>query len=388
MLRQSATVLLVSLLLTACDGSNNSSNNNAATELNPYADYSSELYDGTENWLCRPDIQDENNVCMRDISATIVFADGTTQLEENPIAQGQGVDCFYVYPTVSLDETDNADLVPGREISTTFSQASRYRSVCELHAPMYRQITIAALFAGKFGDSDLANIAYGDVVDAFKRFVANAEGRGFILIGHSQGTSHLTRLIQEEVETSSYLAERMIAAHLIGIPVALPNDAEVGATFESTPPCTFDEEINCFVNYSAFRDSEPPVEGQALFGLTASADTRAACTHPVDLGAGQLNLDAYFLANDQLQPYANPAESTPIDTPFVKVPGLLVGECIERDGKGYLEITQNADPDDPRVDDVGNDFIPGWGLHLIDIPLAQGDLVRLAQKQADTWLDR
>lgn len=378
-------VLLSVLMLAACD---NSSNAIAVGQVNPYEGYTSEQYDGTENWLCRPDIVGEDNVCERDISSTIVFADGTTQLEEAPTFDEQPVDCFYVYPTVSRDSTDNSDLIPGREIVTTYSQVSRYRSVCTLHAPMYRQITVAALTAGKYGDSEISGMAYGDVVDSFKQFIANGEGRGFILVGHSQGTTHLIRLIQEEIEDDPYLADRMIAAHLIGIAVALPNDAEMGATFETTAPCTFDEEINCFVNYSAFRDTDPPVPGRALFGLTSSPDTRAACTHPVDLGAGRLNLDAYFVTGTQLDPYVDPDANAAITTPFVKVPGLVQGECIEEDGKGYLQITQDADPADPRVDDIGNDFLPGWGLHMIDIPLAQGDLVRLATKQADVWLNR
>jgi hypothetical protein len=66
---------------------------------------------------------------------------------------------------------------------------------------------------------------------------------------------------------------------------------------------------------------------------------------------------------------------------------LFEGTCIEEDGNGYLAITVNGDPDDPRVDDVA-DFLPGWGLHLLDAGLAQGDLVRLAQKQADAWLKK
>ena len=380
-------ILLAAFLLGACDGGNNNGNDNN-TEVNPYEDYSSAQYDSPENWLCRPDIIGEDNVCLRDIDATIVFADGSTALEQAPTFDMQPVDCFYVYPTVSLDSTDNSDLVPDREIVTTFSQASRYRSVCELYAPMYRQATVAALLAGKFADSEVSGVAYGDVVDAFRQFIANGEGRGFILVGHSQGTAHLIRLIQEEVEADPYLARRMIAAHLIGIPVGLPNDAEVGADFKSTAPCTFDEEINCFVNYSSFRDTDPPVVGLSLFGLTSSPDTRAACTHPVDLAAGRLDLDGYFLTGTELNPYADPAANAAITTPFVKVPGLVQGECIEEDGKGYLQITQDADPTDPRVDDIGNNFLPGWGLHLIDVSLAQGDLVRLAGKQAEIWLEQ
>lgn len=379
------SLIVLSLTLSAC-GDNN--NNNKKEADNPYIGYTSELYDGQQNWLCRPDVEGEANICNRDLSITTVFADGSTQVEEVPAvtATDEPIDCFYVYPTVSGDTTDNADLQAGAEIGVTFSQAARYRGVCSIYAPLYRQVTVAALFAGKFDDPDAFGIAYGDVLDAFKQFVANSSGRGFILIGHSQGTSHLIRLIQEEIEADPYLASRMIAAHLMGISVALPNDAEIGATFASTPPCTFDDDISCFVNYVSFRETAPPIPGQALFGVTASDETRAACTHPVDLGAGRLALDSIF-SFSQLPPYTDPALNRTITTPFVKVPGLFEGECIEEDGKGYLAITINGDPSDPRVDDV-NDFLPGWGLHLIDSPLPQGDMLRLAQKQADAWLNQ
>ena len=33
------------------------------------------------------------------------------------------------------------------------------------------------------------------------------------------------------------------------------------------------------------------------------------------------------------------------------------------------------------------DLFPGWGLHLIDIAMAQGDLVSLAVRQTDKWLN-
>lgn len=376
--------------LAACDdGSDSKSKGDSTTDLNPYEGYVSEQYRGAENWLCRPDLEAEANICARDVSATIVFADGTTQIEGNFSTVEQPVDCFYVYPTTSVDTSDNSDLIPGNEeIGEVFSQVARYRKVCNVFAPVYRQITVAALLNGKYFDSDLNDIAYGDVLDSFKHFIANHEGRGFLLIGHSQGSTHLVRLIQEEIEPSSYLAKRMISAHLLGWNVALPFDSDVGATFESTPPCTFDNEINCFVSYTSFRETVPPVEQAFLgfyFGVTDNDDTRAACTHPVDLGGGKLNLDSYF-TQSELGPYSDPERNQSIETPFVKVPGLVQGECIEQDGKGYFSITIDADPSDPRVDDIDNDLFPGWGLHLIDFALAQGDLVSLAERQADKWL--
>jgi hypothetical protein len=50
--------------------------------------------------------------------------------------------------------------------------------------------------------------------------------------------------------------------------------------------------------------------------------------------------------------------------------------------RGYLSIHTNADPTDKRTDRVGGEvglmggFLPGWGMHLADIPEAQGDLIR------------
>jgi hypothetical protein len=263
---------------------------------------------------------------------------------------------------------------------------------------LYRQLTLPGLISALTSSNpdifaslaDAFDFAYSDVRDAFRQYVSNAGGRGFILIGHSQGTSHLVRLIQEEIETDPYLRKRMISAHLLGGTIALPLDAEVGATFAITPPCNFDNEIGCFVNYVSFRADVPPsqlvaAENTVAFGVTSSTDTRAACTHPVDLGAGLLPLDAYF-SPSQVKAYTDDARNAAITTPFVKVPGFLQGECIERDGQGYLAISQNPVPADPRTDDTGGDSLPDWGLHLIDVSLAQGDLVRLAQKQSERWL--
>jgi len=40
---------------------------------------------------------------------------------------------------------------------------------------------------------------------------------------------------------------------------------------------------------------------------------------------------------------------------------------------------------DPRVDDVGGDLTPEWGLHLIDVNVAMGDLVAIAQSQGHAY---
>jgi hypothetical protein len=51
----------------------------------------------------------------------------------------------------------------------------------------------------------------------------------------------------------------------------------------------------------------------------------------------------------------------------------------------------NGDPHDPRADDIAGDVmaggkpVPSWGLHLIDVHAAMGNLVEIVGKQAKAF---
>ncbi len=76
----------------------------------PYPGYVSEVYSDPASWLCRPDMDD---VCDRELDATAVYASGRTRVERFRPAAAPRIDCFYVYPTISTDESGNSDLEPG-----------------------------------------------------------------------------------------------------------------------------------------------------------------------------------------------------------------------------------------------------------------------------------
>ena len=44
-----------------------------------------------------------------------------------------------------------------------------------------------------------------------------------------------------------------------------------------------------------------------------------------------------------------------------------------------------GDPSDPRIDNVGGDLTPEWGMHLIDVNVAIGDLVALARSEGKAY---
>jgi hypothetical protein len=64
---------------------------------------------------------------------------------------------------------------------------------------------------------------------------------------------------------------------------------------------------------------------------------------------------------------------------------------VSNERGSYLEITVNGDPHDPRADDIAGDVmaggkpVPSWGLHLIDVHAAMGNLVEIVGKQAKAF---
>ena len=362
---------------------------------NPFEGFESELYADIQNWLCHPELGD-NDLCTNDLDSTIVNADGSLETVPHSVASDTAFDCFYVYPTASADlGTGNSDLVPGaEEIFTVRNQAARYSEACRVFAPMYRQVTLLALF-----NSDLSpdrELAYGDVLVAFKHYMGNYNnGRPILLIGHSQGSGHLARLVAEVIEAEPVLHERLIAAHLLGTTIAVPIGEDVGGSFQITPVCRVADESGCVVTYASFRDTNPPGD-DSLFARTGDEDTEAACSNPAALGGGSALTTPYFpitlngglltnVLEDSTGPFANPADADMVTTPFYITPGFLEAECVNTGDFNYLSVRTLADPEDPRADGFSGEFTSGWGLHIVDMTIAMGDLVTLSQNQAQAW---
>jgi len=346
-------------------------------------------YADEETWLCRPE---HPNACAADQTTTIVAASGALATEPFQADPNAPVDCFYVYPTVSLDGTPNSDMVAGvEEYSVVSGQFARFGSVCRTYAPLYRQITLTALRAAGTAapmPADRAK-AYGDVLAAWNYYLAHDNGgRPFVLIGHSQGSGMLTRLVAEEIDGKPIQA-RMVSALILGSSgVANPPGAVVGGTFKHVPPCRSTEQTGCVVQYASFRSTLPPPD-DSRFGRPREGGGESVCVNPASLAGGSGELHAY-LRNAPGTAWVTPAQA--IDTPFVSVPGLLTAECVNERGFSYLSVTVHGDPADPRTDEIGGDVIAGgavvpqWGLHLIDVHLAMGNLVDLVRSQSAAFL--
>ncbi len=358
---------------------------------NPYPGYRSAIYSEPANWLCRPD---EDDVCDHDLDATIVKANGHTSVDHWRPARHPKFDCFYIYPTISTDPGHNSDLVPGadQELFVVRQQAARLGSVCRVFAPVYRQVTLTSLVAGTTTASDAA-MAYADVLDAWKHYVANdSDGRGVLLIGHSQGASILTRLIKNEIDPNPDVRDRLVSAMLLGTSLQVPEGKDVGGDFASIRLCHTPHDTGCVVTYASFRSTAPP-PGNSLFGRSLHAGWKAACTNPASLRGGTGTLHPFLPTNGQALPILPPvtpqwvaaSKGVTIETPFVTLPRFVDAGCAEENGFVYLSLTVKGDTADPRVDDVGGDLTPEWGMHLIDVNVAMGDLVALAGSEGKAY---
>lgn len=353
-------------------------------------------YSVSANWLCRPD---NISFCQTNLDATVVEADGALTVERwQPPASVPQIDCFYLYPTASADMAPNSDLIPGgqpgEEIHTVRRNFARFAETCRLFAPIYRSTTVTQM-RGQVPAGD-RELAYADVLAAWKHYLTyDNEGRGVVLIGHSQGSGHIRRLLMEEIDGKPAQA-LLVSALAIGNNFTVAANGDVGGDLQNIPVCRAVNETGCLVSYNTYRAEAPP-PANAVLGGRAGYGLRHVCVNPAAPDGGSAILDAYLETTYTLgadagagqQPWSN--DRPAVTTPYVRVPGLLSARCISDDNGDYLALSINADAADPRVDDLlgevrrGGQVLPEWGFHVIDMELVMGDLVNLVRAQAETW---
>ena len=348
-------------------------------------------YSAPSNWLCLPDRAD---VCSTPLPTTALNPNGYGSVgNSRPPQKTPAIDCFYVYPTVSNDQGLNSDLSPGREEKLTAeAQFARFASVCRPFAPVYRQMTLAAVAAAATG-ADLSRngmLAYSDVLAAWRNYLQTKNnGRPFVLVGHSQGSLMLQQLIAREIETHPAVAKRLKLAIIPGYNVLVPQGKLVGGTFKKTPLCSRTGETGCVMSWVSFREKNVPPRG-AIFGYASAPGMTVGCVNPARPGSRNWeSLDSYWFARSTLPVPGGPIQWSSDGAPptsYLRTEGLASARCVNEGPRGYLSIRTNADPNDKRTDRIGGEvailgmFLPGWGMHLADIAAVQGDLIRQVEE--------
>jgi hypothetical protein len=352
-------------------------------------------YSSGDNWLCLPDRID---ACSVNLDASQFRRGGEPAgLEGYRPAASAPVDCFYVYPTISNDPTPNSDMNPGPEEKRTVEhQFARFGSECRLFAPVYRQVTIQGLRSRLTGQPMAVNpqLAYGDVLAAWRHYLQHHNrGRGVVLIGHSQGARILSELVRQEIEGKP-VQKQLVSALLIGTNISVPPGKDSGGTFRQLPLCRSAGQTACVISYVSFRDRLPP-PANSLFGRVSDGN-QVACTNPAALAGGRGVLRSYLPVKTNLtgQPHDKTgfaALAKKADAPFASPEGIASAECVQRDNASYLSVSIDPAYTAAGIDIAGDLFygdriLQDWGLHLVDVELAQGSLIDIVRQQAKTWI--
>ena len=181
------------------------------------------------------------------------------------------------------------------ELNVVATQFARFASKCRPFAPLYRQVTLAGLRAvmAKGAPALDRGVAYDDVLNAWNYYLEHDnQGRGVVLVGHSQGSFVLAELIRQEIDGKP-VQSRMVSAILMGATFTVPKGRDVGGTFKNIPVCKSNAQTGCVISFASFRSTIPP-PANTLFGRAPSADQVAICTNPAALGGGSGQLNAYL----------------------------------------------------------------------------------------------
>ncbi|HTA34408.1 MAG TPA: DUF3089 domain-containing protein [Solirubrobacteraceae bacterium] len=337
-------------------------------------------------WLCAPGIA--HDPCVSSEKTTVELANGTSYVERARPGKAPPIDCFYVYGTVSGQTTENANLEIGpEETQVAVSQPSRFSQACKVYAPIYPQLTAAAISAN--GGVTLQGIAtaYFGVVAAFDEYLADYnDGRPFVLIGDSQGAAILAELIREQIDPNPLLRAKLVSAILLGGNLIVPEGKTVGGSFEHIPTCQSELQTGCLIAFSSFL-GEPPKE--SYFGRPTNAlisNAEVVCVNPtVPVQDGRAGTAFSYYPTEPFPGPLEPFVQVPTAaTPWVATPREYSAQCEKANGASWLQLTRisPADPREALLETLG----PRWGTHLDDFNIVMGNLVATVRLQASSYL--
>jgi hypothetical protein len=351
------------------------------------------------HWLCKPGRAGDPCAGRPGSLATArVTAGGQTSTSTpRKLARlRKKVDCFYVYPTVSGQEGPNASLAEDPEIDgIAEQQASRFAPGCRMFAPIYRQFTVAAILGGKITD-EVNEAAYRSMKAAWNEYLRKYnKGRGIVLIGHSQGTGHLKRLIAETFDRKPGLRKRLVSAVLIGGNVIVAKGKRTGGSFRKVPACTRATELGCVIAFSSFLKDPPPEN--SLFGRVGGAlaeqgldpaTHEVMCVNPARLDGSRGALKPLYETTPFPGIYGPLLpDLTSYEEPWVSFPGLYRASCRRQDGASWLSVQVVSGDSDPRPR-IGEPLGRTWGTHLTEVNDSAGNLLSVVTRQEKTYVKK
>jgi hypothetical protein len=217
-----------------------------------------------------------------------------------------------------------------------------------------------------------------------------------VIIGHSQGTRTLRKLVREQIDRHRALRRRMLSAILLGGNVLVRDGRNIGGDFQRIPACESARQLGCVIAFSTFNYTPPedsrfgrePLDDPYGSGFPEGARYEVLCTNPASLHANR-RTPLKMLVRTEPYPGVIGAglvaiyKGLPPDaaTPWVRPRERYTGRCVNADGAHVLMLQSIGD-----ARELGYFPDDTWGQHLADVNIALGQLVGIVAREARAYL--
>ena len=268
-------------------------------------------------WLCRPGQRPDP--CAYHRAATAVTGSGATSVSTSspPLRSAQKFDCFYVYPTVSTEQSNNANLaIQPAELAAAASQASRFSQVHRVWAPMYRQATVPALTRGSITRPTVSNIAYASLLAGWRDYLRPRQRRPADRLHRPlPGVGDPHPPAAHPGRPFARLRRQLVSAIILGGNVQVPTGGPSVAASSTFRPARRPPPTGCVIAYSTF--GSHPARGLAL------RPPRTGRQRPVRADQAPAAAGGLRQPGDLLQRHRVTAALLPVAR-GTKVPGITV----------------------------------------------------------------
>ncbi|MGF1606764.1 MAG: DUF3089 domain-containing protein [Rhodothalassiaceae bacterium] len=296
---------------------------------------------------------------------------------EVPVGEPLDVAIFYIHPSGYRGKAYwNAPIDEPSAVKTLANfylpnQANVFYGLGDIYAPRYRQASVGAFFEPPEDLLKALYVAYADIQPAFQAFLERIGDKPFIIAGHSQGALHALFLLRDTI-AGTPLAERLIAAYILGWPVTVEADI---APMQGIQACRQEADTGCIISWQSFASdgahedyAEFCLSNPSLYG-TSRKSAQLLCTNPLTWRVGD---EAPAPRNSGTLPMT--VTGTPDRAP---IPDRVGAACSEA---GILLL-------DPAPTDGFTTFLlPGKNYHVYDYNLFWSDLRANARTRAEAWL--
>jgi Protein of unknown function (DUF3089) len=203
-------------------------------------------YADPENWAALP--------LRKDAADWVPESAGLRDNQDSALA-----DVFFIHPTTDLYGLGgNANIEKDKLNNITDKtavkyQASVFNGSCKVYAPRYRQAALHNFFKKNSAEAQESfDLAYSDVKKAFEYYLEHYNnGRPIVIAGHSQGSKHAARLLQDFFDGTP-LQQQLVLAYVIGFPTRADQ-------FQFLKVSTDSNDVGGIVSFSTF-GMDPPLD--------------------------------------------------------------------------------------------------------------------------------